>query len=98
MSTKSHPYKEKEINDLEAYLQKIEVSIKNFSEDFDIKDVSSQISEKYDLREKLFDEKKDLRDQITILKNGREINFLSGMETILENGDEISIFPPMHGG
>ena len=42
--------------------------------------------------------KNKLRDQITILKNGREIRFLSGLETKLENGNEISVFPPVHGG
>jgi molybdopterin converting factor small subunit len=30
--------------------------------------------------------------------NGRDIGFLKGMETVLQNGDEILILPPVAGG
>ena len=46
----------------------------------------------------MLDENNALKPDVTILKNGREIKFLSGMETLLEPGDEISIFPPVVGG
>ena len=50
----------------------------------------------------------DLKDGATIShlldelfldsKNGREIKFLNGMNTLLESDDEISIFPLVAGG
>ena len=74
---------------------KIEIELNNNS---DISILFEKLCDIYDIREKLFDDNNELRDQIAILKNGREINFLSGMNTLLENGDEISVFPPVHGG
>jgi molybdopterin synthase sulfur carrier subunit len=49
-------------------------------------------------KEVLLDENQDLKPDITILKNGREIRFLAGMDTPLEPGDEISFFPVVAGG
>lgn len=46
----------------------------------------------------LLDDRGNLNSNITILKNGREIKFLNGLETLLESGDEISIFPVVAGG
>ncbi len=40
----------------------------------------------------------DLREYLSILKNGRDISFLDGPETTLEPGDTLSIFPPVAGG
>ena len=74
---------------------KIEIELNNNS---DVSILLEKLCDIYDIREKLFDNNNELRDQIAILKNGREINFLSGMNTLLENGDEISVFPPVHGG
>lgn len=39
-----------------------------------------------------------VRDFITVMKNGREITHVDGLETILEDGDTLSIFPPVAGG
>lgn len=50
------------------------------------------------IRNALLDEKHEIKSDITILKNGREIKFLDGMETILKDGDEIAIFPLVSGG
>ena len=46
----------------------------------------------------LIDETGKLKSDITFLKNGREIKFLNGLDTILESDDEISIFPLVAGG
>lgn len=43
-------------------------------------------------------ERGDLRPQINVLKNGREVLHLAGVETTLEDGDTLSIFPPVAGG
>ncbi len=50
------------------------------------------------IRETLLDKNEEIKSDITILKNGREIRFLSGMETRLDSGDEISVFPVVAGG
>lgn len=39
-----------------------------------------------------------LRNLVNIIKNGRNIEFLAGLETILEDGDVIALFPPVAGG
>ncbi|MFW9800100.1 MAG: ubiquitin-like small modifier protein 1 [Candidatus Thorarchaeota archaeon] len=50
------------------------------------------------VRETFLDKNQEIKSDITILKNGREIKFLSGMETGLSSGDEISFFPVVAGG
>ncbi|MFW5973846.1 MAG: ubiquitin-like small modifier protein 1 [Natrialbaceae archaeon] len=46
----------------------------------------------------LFDEEGDLREFLSVMKNGREVAYLDGLETDLEDGDTISVFPPVAGG
>jgi molybdopterin synthase sulfur carrier subunit len=41
---------------------------------------------------------KSLRSYIRLMVNGRDIAFLEGMETVLRNGDEVLILPPVSGG
>lgn len=50
------------------------------------------------IKKHLLDESGAVKSDITLLKNGREIKFLNGMETLLESGDEIQIFPMVAGG
>jgi molybdopterin synthase sulfur carrier subunit len=40
----------------------------------------------------------EIRPQLSILKNGREVIHLEGTETELSDGDSLSIFPPVAGG
>ena len=35
---------------------------------------------------------------IRLMVNGQDIAFLNGMETVLQDGDEILILPPVGGG
>jgi molybdopterin synthase sulfur carrier subunit len=44
------------------------------------------------------DENQNIRSDISILRNGREIRFLDGVDTELKSGDEISFFPVVAGG
>ena len=41
---------------------------------------------------------KKLRPYIRLMVNGRDIAFLNRMETVLQNGDEVLILPPVSGG
>jgi len=50
------------------------------------------------LGELMFTTSDTLRDFVNILKNGRNIHFLSGLNTPLEDGDVIALFPPIAGG
>jgi molybdopterin synthase sulfur carrier subunit len=50
------------------------------------------------IKEVMFDEQKKVKPDITILRNGREIKFLKGLDSELRSGDEISIFPLVAGG
>lgn len=59
------------------------------------------ISNKYDQKfEKLLidSETGELRKSYIVLVNGRNINFLNGLKTVLKNDDEIAVFPPTGGG
>ena len=50
-----------------------------------------------DLRDVLFEDGA-LRPYITVLLNGRNINEIDGVQSILSEGDEVAIFPPVSGG
>lgn len=40
----------------------------------------------------------EVRPHVNVLKNGREVVHLDGIATELEDGDTISVFPPVAGG
>ncbi len=48
--------------------------------------------------EVIIDESGNIKPSILILKNGRNIRLLRGLLTRLEDGDKVSIFPPVCGG
>jgi MoaD family protein len=43
-------------------------------------------------------ELEDPRPNTLILVNGKEISVLNGLNTIVENGDEVTFVPIVHGG
>ena len=49
-------------------------------------------------RQELFDGQGHIRSNLTILRNGRNIEFLSGLDTKLNDGDTVAIFLPVYGG
>ncbi len=51
-----------------------------------------------DLGAKLWDEAGKLTGYVTVLLNGRSIEYLAGLETAVEDADTISLFPPVGGG
>jgi molybdopterin synthase sulfur carrier subunit len=48
-------------------------------------------------RDVLF-EGQDLRPDLLLLINGRNISFIGGLDATLESGDVLAIFPPTFGG
>lgn len=40
----------------------------------------------------------DIRPQLSVLKNGREVVHLQGTATPIEDGDSLAVFPPVAGG
>jgi len=47
---------------------------------------------------KLYDEDGSLREYITIMRNGRDVIHIDGLDTELEGGETLSLFPPVAGG
>lgn len=45
-----------------------------------------------------FLENGELQPQLNVLKNGREVLHIDGLDTELEDGDTLSVFPPVAGG
>ncbi|MEF8808038.1 MAG: ubiquitin-like small modifier protein 1 [Natronomonas sp.] len=64
-----------------------------------IGDVLWAIEDEYpELVGELLDDEGDIKPQLTVLKNGREVVHLEGTETELDDGDRVSVFPPVAGG
>jgi molybdopterin synthase sulfur carrier subunit len=46
----------------------------------------------------LFAEDGSLREFLSVMKNGRDVTYIDGLDTDLEAGDTVSVFPPVAGG
>lgn len=71
---------------------------REYPEDATVKEVLEGLESEFEGLEGRFFENGDIRPQINVLKNGREILHLEGLETEVTEGDTISIFPPVAGG
>ncbi|OAQ52677.1 hypothetical protein HTG_10145 [Natrinema mahii] len=40
----------------------------------------------------------EVRPQLSVLKNGRNVVHMAGVDTALADGDVVSVFPPVAGG
>lgn len=61
--------------------------------------VKRVVEEEPKLKRALIDpELEDPRPNTLILVNGKEISVLNGLDTIVENGDEVTFVPVVHGG
>lgn len=50
------------------------------------------------LKERVLDDDGDVRDHINILRNGENVFSAQGLDTPVEPGDELALFPPVSGG
>ena len=65
---------------------------------YTLRDVLKKLDEMFpNLKGEIWDGK-DVNDDYLIMINGRNIEFLGGIEAKLSDGDEISMFPPAAGG
>lgn len=51
-----------------------------------------------DLRPEMVDANGRLLQRIHIFINGKHINFLDGVETVIPEGGNVDVFPPVGGG
>jgi MoaD family protein len=64
-----------------------------------IRTLLAELTGKYEgLGELMFAAPGTLRDFVNILKNGRNVHFLARLDTPLDDGDVIALFPPVAGG
>ncbi|ARS89489.1 ubiquitin-like small modifier protein 1 [Natrarchaeobaculum aegyptiacum] len=61
-------------------------------------DVLATLEAEYDELEERLLEDGTLRPQLSVLKNGRDVIHQEGAATPLEDGDTLSVFPPVAGG
>ena len=46
----------------------------------------------------IYNNEKQIRDYLSFMLNGVNVNSLSGFETLLSDGDVVSLLPPIGGG
>ena len=46
----------------------------------------------------VLDESGDLQPHVNVLRNGKNVAYEDGLDTALEAGDEVGVFPPVDGG
>jgi molybdopterin synthase sulfur carrier subunit len=64
-----------------------------------IREVLTTLQAEYPaLRSMLCDDDGEVRSYITILVNGKNIREIEALTTLLSDGDEVAIFPPVSGG
>ena len=63
-----------------------------------IRDVLVTLRSEHPALQPLLCEDGEVRPYITILINGKNIRDMEALATILSDGDEVAIFPPVSGG
>lgn len=68
---------------------------REYPEGTTVGDVLTDLTAEYEMD--LFEDG-DLRPQLSIMKNGKDVVHLDGLDTRLDDGDTLSVFPPVAGG
>ncbi|GAA0193757.1 ubiquitin-like small modifier protein 1 [Halobaculum roseum] len=50
------------------------------------------------LAARVLDEDGDLRGHVNLLRNGRDVREAEGLDTSVDDDDELALFPPVSGG
>ncbi|MDB2226136.1 MoaD/ThiS family protein [Halorubrum ezzemoulense] len=69
-----------------------------FADAATVGDVLRELESEYEGMEGRLIADGDLAPQINVLKNGREVLHLDGLDTPMADGDRLSVFPPVAGG
>jgi MoaD family protein len=93
------PLKLKFIGALRQISGKTQLTV-DFKEGTSLKDLIAEISQEMPQLQKILGDTQfnDSRSNVLVLVNGREISVLNGLETKLNEGDEIVFIPVVHGG
>ncbi|MFP8952988.1 ubiquitin-like small modifier protein 1 [Natrialbaceae archaeon A-arb3/5] len=71
---------------------------REFDADESVGDVLATLEREYAGLEGQLLEDGEIGPQLSVLKNGRDVVHMDGVETSLEDGDVLSVFPPVAGG
>ncbi|ELZ90007.1 MULTISPECIES: ubiquitin-like modifier protein SAMP3 [Haloferax] len=67
-------------------------------DDATVGDVLRSLEAEYDGLAGRLIEDGEVKPHVNVLRNGREVVHLDGMATTLDDGDAVSVFPPVAGG
>jgi molybdopterin synthase sulfur carrier subunit len=71
---------------------------REYAEDATVGDALRALEEEFEgLSGQLLDDGR-VRSQVSVLRNGRDVEYQEGIETRFESGDTLSVFPPVAGG
>lgn len=72
---------------------------RDFAGSVTVGEVLSELEAEFpELAGELLDDEGSIRPQLSVLQNGRQVIHLDGTETPLDDGDQLSVFPPVAGG
>lgn len=65
-----------------------------------VKDALDKLADKHGnaFKCELFNNEKEVRERFQILINGKNARSMKGLDTMLKEGDEVAILPPVGGG
>ena len=64
----------------------------------DVGTLLKRVCTNLEMERAIFADSSTLRPALIVLLNGRNIAFLGGLQAVLQEGDEVAVFPPLKGG